>query len=75
MMYGLNQHTLYRVPPSSVSYTPALGNVRVWWTGEYRELPAGGGTMARFRFAVDGHTWHGEPTVWLRPFAVVEVEP
>lgn len=71
---GLNEHTLYRVPPQSVSFHPELGNVRVWFTGQYAALPAGGGTVALFRFANAGHTYHGQPTVWLRPFAVVRCE-
>jgi hypothetical protein len=70
---GLNRHTLYRIPACAVSYSPELANVRVWFAGQYRTLPANGGTMALFHFANDGHTWHGEPSVWLRPFAVVTV--
>lgn len=64
----LNRHTLYRIPASSVSYSPALANRRVWFTGRYRTLPCGGGTMAEFQLADgDGATW------WLRPFGVVTV--
>ena len=70
MKCDLNRHTLYRIPAVSVSYHPELANRRVWFAGEYRQLPAGGGLMALFTFADDGQTWHGEPSVWLRPYAV-----
>lgn len=74
MDWGLRRHVLYRIPASSVSYSPELANQRVWFTGAYRTLPAAGGTMAEFQFACDGHTWHGQPRLWLRPFAVVTVD-
>ena len=65
-VYGLNQHTLYRIPASSVSYHPRLANRHAWFTGRYRSLPAQGGTMAEFCLAgIDAEL------VWLRPFAVV----
>jgi hypothetical protein len=62
--YGLTRHTLYRVPPSAVSYHPQLANARGFWTGKTRELPAGGGTMCEFDLS-------GIGLYWLRPWAVV----
>jgi hypothetical protein len=72
-MDGLRQHVLYRIPACGVSYAPELGNQRVWFTGRYRDLPAGGGRMAEFRFACAGHTWRGAECLWLRPWAVTTV--
>lgn len=72
-IYGLVRHKLYRIPAVSVSYHPELANRRVWFAGSFKDLPAGGGQMALFRFADDPPAGHAE-TVWLRPFAVVEVK-
>lgn len=69
MDYGLRQHILYRIPATAVSYHPELANVRVWWTGKY--VNRMGTTFAEFRFANEQHTWHGDSTLLLRPFAVV----
>ena len=71
MEWELNRHTLYRIPSSSVSYHPELANRRVWFTGQFKQLLADGGTMALFSFADENHVYHGESTVWLRPFGVV----
>jgi len=65
-MYGLKRHKVYRIPASAVSYHADLANRRVFWTGEYFPLPAGGGTMAGFVLADTGER------VALRPFAVIE---
>lgn len=74
MQWGLKRHVLYRIPANAVSYSPELANRRVWFTGEYITLPAGGGTMAEFEFANDRHTWRGSNRLWLRPFAVVTAD-
>lgn len=67
--YGLKPEKVYRIPSSAVSYHPDLANRRVFWSGEFRMLPACGGRMDRFTFA------NGDGEVWLRPFSVVEDHP
>lgn len=70
--YGLNQHTRYRIPSSSVSYCSTLANRPVEWDGRFMDLPAAGGQMAYFRFLSRPYGAGIEDGVWLRPFAVVE---
>ncbi len=69
--YGLDMHTLYRIPGVSVSYDPKLADRRVFWTGHKKVLPQGGGTFYEFRFA-DKRFAHEEATWWLRPYTVVK---
>lgn len=61
----LDPNTPYRVP--RIRGHERLAGRKVYFTGATRTLPAGGGTMALFRFVGAPDPSYGD-AVWLRPW-------